>query len=136
MEAAIPARNVLLSGATGLVGRSYLPKLLENGWQVRAMTRSDPNSANFGGIRGVDYRNWDGIQFEPSAVSGVQAVVHLAGEPIFGGPATDARCERIRTSRIASTQSLVDAIRELPPELRPKALVCASAVGIYGKRGE
>lgn len=136
MEAAIPARNLLLSGATGLVGRSYLPKLLETGWQVRAMTRSDPSSAGFGGIRGVDYRNWDGIQFNPTTVSGMQAVVHLAGEPIFGGLATAARCERIRASRIASTQSLVDAIRELSPELRPKTLVCASAVGIYGERGE
>ncbi|MEE3330841.1 MAG: hypothetical protein VX246_08215, partial [Myxococcota bacterium] len=63
MEAAIPARNVLLSGATGLVGRSYLPKLLETGWQVHAMTRSDPNSAGFGGVRGVDYSNWNGTQF-------------------------------------------------------------------------
>lgn len=136
MEATTPARNLLLSGATGLVGRSYLPKLVEAGWQVRALTRSDPSAAGFNGIHGVDYCKWDGIQFDPAAVSGTQAVVHLAGEPVFGGMATAARCERIKASRIVSTQSLVDAMRELPPELRPKTLVCASAVGIYGERGQ
>jgi uncharacterized protein (TIGR01777 family) len=79
---------------------------------------------------------WDGVDPGPSAFGGVDTVIHLAGEPIFGGLPTSQRLARVRASRIDSTRRLVDRILERPVEDRPTTLVCASAVGIYGEGGE
>jgi uncharacterized protein (TIGR01777 family) len=72
----------------------------------------------------------------PDALAGATAVVHLSGEPIFGGLAHAARRKRIHASRVASTRNLVEGMRSLPESERPRVLVCASAVGYYGDRGE
>jgi hypothetical protein len=133
MELADTDKNLLLTGATGLVGRAYLPRLVEAGWQVRALTRSNLDAAHIARIAGVDYVKWDGITPDTAVVAGCDAVLHLAGEPLFAGPATGARCTRIRNSRIAPTEAIVQAMRSLAPPLRPKLLICASAVGIYGE---
>jgi NAD dependent epimerase/dehydratase family enzyme len=66
----------------------------------------------------------------PSArIAGCEALVHLAGEPVFGGLLTRSRRDRIYTSRIDSTRALVESIGRLPAAERPKVLVCAAAVG-------
>jgi uncharacterized protein (TIGR01777 family) len=65
------------------------------------------------------------------ALGGVDAIGHLAGEPI-GGKRWDARQkQRLRDSRVESTRTIVEAIGKLPPERRPKALVCASGADYY-----
>ena len=79
---------------------------------------------------------WDGLDVPARALAGVAGVVHLAGEPIFGGVPTRARRERMWTSRVDSTRNLVRRIGELGSSERPRVLVCASAVGYYGERGE
>jgi uncharacterized protein (TIGR01777 family) len=64
-------------------------------------------------------------------------VVHLAGEPIFGGLPSAARRRRIHTSRVLSTRSLVEALGRVAEAERPRVLVCASAVGWYsGDHGD
>lgn len=131
---------VVVSGATGLVGGRLLPALLRAGHPVRALTR-DPSRARFPGgamRRGpiVDPVAWDGVRPPPEALSGAAAVVHLAGEPVFGGLLTAARRARVRESRVRSTEALVEALGALPPAARPRTLACASAVGYYGDRGE
>lgn len=123
----------LLSGATGLVGGAVLEALTAGGVPVRALTR-DP--ARLPDLERAEALAWDGVTPPPGALDGVGVVVHLAGEPIFGGLPTAARRARIRESRIASTRALVNAIAARTPDTRPRALVCASAVGIYGDRGE
>ncbi len=128
-------RRILVTGATGLVGGRLLPALLDEGVAVRAVTR-DPDRARASLPAGAEPVRWDGTRVPSEALANVEAVVHLAGEPVFGGPPTRGRRERIRTSRIASTQALVDAFGELPASERPRTLVCASAVGYYGSRGE
>ncbi len=122
---------VLVSGATGLVGRRLVPKLFDRFASVRVLSRSGAS-----GIAGVEDRSWDGIEPGAAALVGVDAVVHLAGEPVFGGLPTKARLARIRESRVASTKRIVERIAALPEGARPRTLVCASAVGIYGDRGE
>ena len=127
-------RTVLLTGATGLVGRTCLPHLVERGFAVRALTRADPAAAGFAGAcEGVAYLQWDGVEPPPEAVKGADVIVHLAGEPVFGGLPTPRRCERMQTSRIDSTRAIVSAIAALPPDERPERLVCASATGFYGR---
>jgi uncharacterized protein (TIGR01777 family) len=125
------ADDVLVSGATGLIGRRLVPALERRFSTVRVLSRS-PASEQTNRRHFV----WDGVDPDREALVGSAAVVHLAGEPIFGGLPTAARRERIRRSRIDSTRALVEAIASLDPARRPRTLVCASAVGYFGDRGE
>jgi hypothetical protein len=70
----------------------------------------------------------------PEAFREVEAVFHLAGEPIAEGRWTAARKERLRESRVRGTRNLVAAMESLGE--RPRVLVSASAVGFYGDRGD
>lgn len=122
---------VLLSGSTGLVGSALMPKLLDRFERVRALSRS---GRSFG--ENIDGIQWDGINPGREAVEETKAIIHLSGEPLFGGFPTAARMQRARKSRVDSTRSIVDHIGTLPLALRPRVFVCASAVGYYGDRGE
>ena len=126
-------RTVLVTGATGLVGRRLVAALRDDQWRVRAVTRR-PQGARL--PEGVEPVGWDGLRVPGGALAGCAAVVHLAGEPVFAGRPTRARRERIFKSRIDSTRALVEAIAALPAGERPAAFVCASAVGYYGSRGD
>ena len=128
-------RVFLVSGATGLVGRRLVARLLGDGAVVRALTR-DLRAASSVLDPQVLLVRWDGAQVPVDAVNGTDAVVHLAGEPIFGGRLTASRRSRIRASRVDTTRTLVRATSALREADRPEVLVCASAVGIYGDRGE
>lgn len=131
---AAAARNatggVLVTGATGLVGRRLLPLLAQRNAFVRTVSRSGSSA-----MPGSEPLRWDGVDPGAEALAGVSDVVHLAGEPIFGGLPTQARLDRVRSSRIDSTRKIVDRMLERAPEDRPSTFVCASAVGIYGDRG-
>lgn len=126
---------VLVSGGTGLVGGRLLPALRREGHPVRALSRR-PEAAREKLPEGVEPVGWDGLHVAPGALAGARGIVHLAGEPIFAGRLTSARRRRVRESRIDSTRSMVDALTALPVGERPSVLVCASAVGYYGSRGE
>jgi len=79
---------------------------------------------------------WDPARgvIDAGALDGVDAVVHLAGENVAAGRWTAERKRRMRDSRVAATRLLAEALAGLPRP--PKVLVSASAVGIYGPRGE
>lgn len=127
--------RVLLSGATGLVGQALLPALLERGATVHALTRRKPKSqpAQTGGAH---FFEWDGVHPPEASLRGIDTVVHLAGEPIFGGLVTQRRMRRMVSSRIDSTRELAARIAALDPSQRPGRFVCASAVGLYGDRAD
>jgi uncharacterized protein (TIGR01777 family) len=128
-------RTVLVSGATGLVGGRLTDALLHRGDAVRALTRDPAAPARRFGTQ-VTPVAWDGVSPCGEALANSAAVVHLAGEPIFAGRLTRERRRRIRSSRIDSTHSIARAIGALPSAQRPQSLVCASAVGYYGDRGD
>ena len=73
-------------------------------------------------------------ELDPDALEGGEAVVHLAGENIAAGRWNAVRKERIRESRVAGTKLLCSKLAEMPHP--PKVLVCASAIGYYGDRGD
>ena len=129
------AMRVMLTGGTGLVGGALLPRLQGRGAQITALTRQAEREARDteGGPRFVA---WDGTTPPQRALAGQDAVVHLAGEPIFGGVPTASRKRRMRSSRVDSTRAIVSQLEALPASERPRVLVCASAVGIYGDRGD
>jgi uncharacterized protein (TIGR01777 family) len=124
-------KPVLVTGATGLVGRRLLPALAKRGLRLRALSR-DPERAKRRLGAGAEVLGWNGTLVPETALLGAAAVVHLAGEPIFGGLPSAARRERIRASRILSTESIAAALGRLAEAGRPRVLVCASAVGWYG----
>ncbi|MBW2372013.1 MAG: TIGR01777 family oxidoreductase [Deltaproteobacteria bacterium] len=125
--------TVLVTGATGLVGGRLVPSLLEDGRRVLAATRS-PERARFG--PGVEAVGWDGVSLPAEVLGRCDALVHLAGEPLFGGPFNAARRRRVRDSRVDSTRALAAALAALPADERPAVWLCASAVGFYGSRGD
>jgi uncharacterized protein (TIGR01777 family) len=127
--------RVLISGGTGLIGSRLVDSLRESRVPVRILTRSA-----VGGQRvpdsGVEKLRWDGIHLPDGALRDCSSVVHLSGEPVFGGVPTAAHRRRIASSRIESTRSIAEALRRTPAADRPATLVCGSAVGFYGSRGE
>lgn len=124
---------VLVTGATGLIGRRLVASLLHEGHPVRTLSRK----ASAAGLPSqVEVLEWNGRSAPREALFRAHAVVHLAGEPVFGGRMTPVRRRRIRDSRIESTRSIVEGLAALPESDRPSAFVCASAVGYYGSRGD
>jgi uncharacterized protein (TIGR01777 family) len=126
---------VLVTGTTGLVGKRLVPRLAERFDQVRSVSRSRNGATQRPDAKQTRFA-WNGIDPGSEAVAGARAVVHLAGEPIFAGLLTKARRARIRSSRVDSTRAIVRRFGELEPAVRPECLVCASAVGYYGDRGD
>jgi hypothetical protein len=119
--------RVAVTGASGLVGTELVRCLEGDGHTVVRLVRRDPRSA-------AEIR-WDpeAGRVDAAALEGVDAVVNLAGENV-GERWTDERKRRIRASRIDGTRALAEAMAGLAQ--KPKVLVNASAVGIYGNRGD
>jgi uncharacterized protein len=127
--------RVVVSGATGTIGRALVKELVERGDEVTALSR-DPDSARE--KLGVDAARWSDPRSEPAPVAALRGsggVVHLLGEPVAQRWSDEARRE-IRDSRVLGTRNLVAALRELPESERPGTLVSQSATGVYGPRGD
>lgn len=120
--------NVLVSGASGLIGSALVPRLVDDGHSVRCLVRSRAEV-------GPDRLLWDPSAgtIDLAALEDVEAVVHLAGETIAGRWTQDKK-RRIRESRVKSTHLLSKAIARAEPH--PRVLVSASAVGYYGDCGD
>lgn len=121
--------RVIVSGASGLVGRALVGALRDEGHQVVRLVRHPP--------RGDDERRWSpGLEpLDPAAIADADALVNLSGAPIAKLPWTPSRREEILESRIQTTASLVAALRQAVEDGRaPGVLVNASAVGYYGSR--
>jgi len=121
--------RIAVSGSTGLVGSEVVTVLSAGGHEVVRLIRRAPATGEMA-VR------WDpeaGV-IEAGGLEGFDAVVHLAGENVGTGRWTAARKAAIRDSRVNGTRFLCDALAGLARP--PKTLVCASAVGYYGDRGE
>ncbi len=116
----------LISGASGLIGSALVPSLESPGHEVTRLVRRKPRSAK--------ELQWDPTSpIPPDLVSGFDAVVHLSGENIAGRWTEQKKC-RIRESRIFTTDFLALALAKVANP--PKTLICASATGYYGNRGD
>jgi len=118
--------RVLVSGARGLIGSALLPWLRARGHETSILTRRATGPGEVG---------WDpaGGRLEARAIEGLDAVVHLAGEPI-AVRWTVERKALIRESRVVGTRLLAQRLAEL--ERPPRVLVSVSAIGFYGDRGD
>lgn len=120
--------RVLVSGARGLIGAALMPVLERAGHRVARLVR--PGATLLPGD--VSWEP-DRHSIDATGLEGVDAVVHLAGEPILGRW-TAAKKQRISASRVEGTALIGAALASLTR--RPRVLVCASASGYYGDRGE
>lgn len=127
--------RVLITGASGFIGRALVRELVENGYEVLVITRNaGENRRSF--PESVLAVEWDGRTAAGwgGHVDGAFAVVNLAGDNLAQGRWTRRKKERILSSRILAGAALVDAVRQA--RIKPRVVVQASAVGFYGSTGE
>ena len=112
--------RVLVTGGTGFIGKALVSDLQGRGHEVVLLTRRDIPAP--------------GVALSPELISGVDAIVNMAGESIAGARWTASYKNKIRDSRLQLTRSLVDACLESAAkgQVVPKTLISFSAVGYYG----
>jgi len=126
----ISMARILVSGASGPIGSALLPSLKSSGAHIWRLTRrtGKPPATDEHQIP------WDPMQpISPEAVSGFDAVIHLAGESIVGRW-TDQKKKEIRDSRVKGTSNLASALAHAKD--KPQVFICSSAIGYYGNRGD
>ncbi len=119
-------KKILISGATGLVGKKLSKKLHESGYRVEILVRSKKEDSDFKSYI-WDYKN--GF-LEESALENTYIFIHLAGAPI-SKRWTETYKKEIYTSRIDSAQFIYEQMQK--QNIHPEAVISASAVGIYGQ---
>jgi len=125
--------RLVITGASGFIGRTLCARLLEQGHYLTLLTHGSPADGNSATKRWLHWtpgtlREWK------SALNGVDGIIHLAGEPIAEKKWDDSQRRRIEKSRIDGTNSLVQAIAEAAQ--KPQFLISASAIGYYGPRND
>ncbi len=114
--------RITLTGATGFIGKRLVAALLDRGDDLTILTRT-PKAGN-----NPRYVAWDAAKSLEA-----DAVIHLAGESVAQRWTAEVK-QRIRASRIETTRALVAALERAPR--KPQVLISASAIGIYGSRGD
>jgi len=117
--------KVLVSGSSGLIGSALVQTLAEAGFTVKKLVRSQDATSHKAYF-------WDpnsGI-LESLILEGLDAVIHLGGEPIAKGRWTRKKRELIRSSRVKSTRCLSETLARCKHP--PRIFLCASAIGYYG----
>lgn len=122
--------NILITGATGFIGRHLVQRLQKNHHTIKVVSR---NAARASQLLGVAAFDWDyATQDVPAeALHDCEVIINLMGENLGEGRWTNARKHEMYASRILSTRKLVAAA---PSTLQ--AFICASAIGIYPGKGD
>lgn len=120
--------KILITGADGLIGTRLQELLRDKGHTIHTIGRARP------GKKKASRYTWDIAQqvMDPAALSGVEAIIHLAGAGVADERWTDSRKKEIYDSRIDSTRLLYNMLSAIPHQVR--TVISASAVGYYGDR--
>lgn len=122
--------KILISGASGLLGRTLLRELQITGHDVYALVR---NPEKISELDPTKVFRWQTNAVSSSDIlADKDIVIHLAGEGVADKPWTTERKKQLRDSRINTTALLVEAMKLTPLDRRPKIFISASATGIYG----
>jgi uncharacterized protein (TIGR01777 family) len=121
--------QVLLSGASGLIGTALRETLAQQGYPCKQLVRRPARTSEE-----LEWNPQSGKTPDSSRLSGTEIAIHLSGANISSARWTDARKRILVESRVEPTRALAAALCQTEP--RPKVLVCASAIGIYGERGD
>ena len=128
--------RVVLTGATGTIGRAMAAALSDRGATVVALSRSEQSAREK--LPEAEAHAWAQPTQSPppeAALSGADAVIHLLGEPISQRWSESVK-RKIRDSRVLATRELTKGLRALPEAQRPRVLVSQSATGFYGPRDD
>lgn len=126
-------KRVLITGASGLVGRKLVETLVSLNYQVNALSRTKQHTT----LSSVRFFQWDVSKGEIDAacIDGVEAIVHLAGENIAALPWSNSRKQAILESRTQSIAMLYELLKKTKSHT-VNAVVSASASGYYNDRGD
>ena len=119
--------TIAVTGSSGLIGSALVPFLQTGGHQVRRVVRRAPTGDEIGW-------NPEAGTLAATALDEVDAVIHLAGENLASKRWSSARKRQLIASRVVGTRTLAEAIARAGR--RPAVLVSASAIGVYGDRGD
>jgi len=119
--------RIAVTGASGLIGSTLSNRLRSRGHSVVRMVRRPSNAHD------AVYWNVERQEIDAAALEGIDAMIHLAGEPLLSLKWTDEKKRRIRDSRVLGTRLISTTLAGL--SRRPGVFISASAVGIYGDRG-
>lgn len=125
------SKNILITGGTGFLGRALVENWLAQSHLVTVLSRN-PLAATR--LLGPKVHTAGDLNLLLPSGGHFDAIVNLAGEPIFGGRWTPERKKRLRDSRILLTEHLVSFIANLP--VKPEVLISGSAIGVYGDQGD
>ena len=127
--------KVLLTGATGFIGRKIAFQLSKLGHELVILARNPTKAQE--SLPQATFAAWDSLVSRPplTALVGVEAVIHLAGEPVAEKRWSNTQKTRIYESRILGTRHLMEALKASDGE-GPRVIVSASAIGFYGDRGD
>ncbi len=128
--------KILLTGASGLIGSRLVYRLLHEGHDLVLLGRT-PERLKTQFPVPCQFFGWDPDQgnIPPEALEQIEAVVHLAGEPVAEKRWNEETKRKIRNSRVHGTRVLVDALIQ-NAGATPSIFICASAIGYYGNRGD
>lgn len=125
--------RVVILGGTGLIGRNLSASLATAGHEVVVLSRDPERHRNL--PAGVRAERWDGRTADgwEEQADGAGAIVNLTGENLSGGRWTEARKQRLRSSRLDPGTAVVQAVAQA--KVKPGVVLQASAIGYYGSRG-
>lgn len=122
--------KILITGASGLIGKALQKSFTEKGYEMILATRGEPKNSS--------QIQWDiengFAHADLERLEGLDAVIHLAGENVSGLRWTEDKKKSIRESRVKGTHNVVEAISNL--KSKPKVFISGSAIGFYGDRGD
>jgi len=123
-------QHILITGATGMLGKDLIEMLLKQGEQVSVLSREDRH------INQVNVFLWDIYkqQIDSACLNGVDTIIHLAGENISKGKWSEQRKKEIIDSRVLSASLLFKTIAKHKNQV--KNFISAAAVGFYGNRAD
>jgi uncharacterized protein (TIGR01777 family) len=122
-------KRILISGSRGLIGSHLSAFLSEQGYTIKRLVRQKKSNI-------TSEIFWDPIEevLENTYLQEFDVVIHLAGASIASWPWSRNKKTKIKNSRVQGTNFLSKRLSELPS--KPQLLICASAIGYYGDRGE
>ncbi len=122
-------KKVVITGATGLIGKNLVEKLKKEGYYVIVFSRDEENAKNKLPDADEFIRFPEGSTWKEK-VTEADCIINLAGENIASGRWTQRKKEKLRSSRIGTTNKLVEVIKGSAN--KPGVFISASAVGYYG----
>lgn len=122
-------KKIVITGATGLIGRRLAEKLIKEGNELTIVSRS-VEKAKAIIPQATEYVKWNYKNDPADFVEGKDVVIHLMGENIMAGRWTEKHKKNVLESRIESTRALVNRIERAA--LKPSLFIHSSAIGFYG----